>query len=152
MREPEHYMRLAIAEARRALAARELPYACVIVAEDGRVVAAAHDRVAETGDPTSHAELDAVRAAVRAQGSLAGCTAFSTVEPCCMCSGAAWTAGLAGFVYGLGMAELKAIMPHALDEPIGPLATVNATVERKLAVAGGLLREECLALWRETRP
>jgi tRNA(adenine34) deaminase len=147
----EAAMRLAIAEARKALASGELPYGAVIVTRDGQFVAGCHDTVAIDRDPTRHGELEVVRRAIAVRGGdLSGCLLVSTAEPCCMCSGAAWYAGIATVVYGIGMAELKKIRPDALEEPLGPVAEIYRGMSRKLRAVPGVLHEECRALW--TRP
>src|SRR5262245_19330020 len=71
----------------RAVAERELPFACVIC-RDGEVIAEATNRVMRDGDVTRHAELLAISAAQRALGGkdLSDCTLYSNVEPCPMCS------------------------------------------------------------------
>ncbi|GAG50135.1 unnamed protein product, partial [marine sediment metagenome] len=79
----------AIAQAREAEAAGDVPIGAVIV-RDGEVLAAAHNRRIVDGDPTAHAEMLAIRAAAEAVGDwrLTGCTLVVTLEPCCMCAGA----------------------------------------------------------------
>jgi tRNA(adenine34) deaminase len=87
--ESSSFMALALAEAEAAAARGEVPVGAVAVA-DGCVVARAGNRVEETGDPTAHAEMLALRAAGAALGSprLAGCDLYVTLEPCPMCAGA----------------------------------------------------------------
>ncbi len=82
-------MEMAIAEARAAAAAGEVPVGCVIV-RDGVVVATAHNRTIRDHDPTAHAEILAIRAAARALGTerLTECDIYVTLEPCAMCAGA----------------------------------------------------------------
>jgi tRNA(adenine34) deaminase len=144
----EAAMRLALAEARRALAAGELPYGAVVVSADGTPVAECHDTVAASGDPTRHAEFDAVRAAIAQRGDLASCLLVSTVEPCAMCAAAAWYGGIATIGYGISMAELKALRPDALEEPLGAPAALFRPLARRPRIVPGVLREDCLALWR----
>jgi tRNA(adenine34) deaminase len=87
--EDEAFMRLAIEEAARAEAEGEVPVGCVIVHE-GRVIARGHNLREQTQDPTTHAEVLAVRDAARALGTwrLTGCEVYVTLEPCPMCAGA----------------------------------------------------------------
>ncbi len=144
----EAAMRLAIAEAKRAREEGDLPYGAVIVAADGRLVAACHDTVAETGDPTRHGEFDVVRLAVaRRGGDLAGCLLVSTAEPCGMCSAAAWYAGIETIAYGISMTELKELRPDSLEEPLGPIAELYRGMARRPFAVPGVLRAACLALW-----
>ncbi len=85
----EAFMRLALEEADRAEAEGEVPVGCVIV-HAGEVIARAHNLREQTQDPTSHAEILAIRAAARRRGSwrLDGCEVYVTLEPCPMCAGA----------------------------------------------------------------
>lgn len=79
----------ALALAEEAAAKGEAPVGAVIV--DGeRVLAAERNRMRELGDPTAHAEMLAIRAALTARGTgrLDGCDLYVTLEPCAMCAGA----------------------------------------------------------------
>ena len=91
----------ALAEARVAAAAGEVPVGCVI-ARDGAVIARARNRTLTDRDPTAHAELLAIRAAAVALGSerLAGCDLYVTLEPCPMCAAAISFARLRRLYYG----------------------------------------------------
>ena len=72
-----------------AAAAGEAPVGAVIV-ENGEILAAERNRMRELNDPTAHAELVAIRAALakRGTGRLDGCDLYVTLEPCAMCAGA----------------------------------------------------------------
>lgn len=95
------HMARALAQARLAAEAGELPVGAVVVV-DGDVVAAAHNRSEADHDPTAHAELLALRQAAARTGDwrLAGATLYVTLEPCPMCLGAAMQTHLARIVYG----------------------------------------------------
>jgi tRNA(adenine34) deaminase len=82
-------MTVALAEARAAAAAGEVPIGAVIV-RDGAIIAKAHNRTIAGDDPTAHAEVLAIRAAAKAVGSqrLAGADIYVTLEPCAMCAAA----------------------------------------------------------------
>ena len=82
-------MALALAEARKAAGAGEVPVGAVVV-KDGAVIAAAHNAPRGLKDPTAHAELVAIRRAASALGNerLDGCELWVTLEPCAMCAGA----------------------------------------------------------------
>jgi tRNA(adenine34) deaminase len=83
------FMQAALAEARLAAEAGEVPIGAVLVRE-GAIVASGQNRVLRDVDPTAHAEMVALRAAAAALGNyrLAGCTLYVTLEPCAMCAGA----------------------------------------------------------------
>jgi len=94
-------MAQALAQARKAVAAGEVPIGAVVV-KDGAVIAAAHNRPRTLHDPTAHAELLAIRAAAQALGNerLDGCELWVTLEPCAMCAGAIAHARIARVYYG----------------------------------------------------
>jgi len=95
-------MREALEEARAAAAAGEIPVGAVVVWQ-GRVIGRGRNRREEMKDPTAHAELLALREAAAARGGwrLTETTLYSTLEPCCMCAGAAVNARVERLVYGL---------------------------------------------------
>ncbi len=82
-------MAAALAEARAAMEAGEVPIGAVVV-RDGAIIAPGQNRVLRDNDPTAHAEIVAVREAARVLGNyrLRGCSLFVTLEPCAMCAGA----------------------------------------------------------------
>jgi tRNA(adenine34) deaminase len=98
----EHWMRLALDQARLALDRGEVPVGAVLLDENGFQVAADHNRREELADPTAHAEMLVLSSAARAAGDwrLVGHTLYVTLEPCPMCAGAAVTARLGALVYG----------------------------------------------------
>lgn len=126
-------MRAALAEAEAAAQNGEVPVGAV-VAKDGEILATAHNRVLETGDPTAHAEILAVRAAAGRIGNyrLIGCDLYATVEPCLMCAGAIVHARIRRLLYGppepkFGGVESRVALdglglPHHLTVVSGVLA------------------------------
>ena len=94
-------MAAALAEARAAASAGDVPVGAVIV-RDGEVIARAGNRTLRDQDATAHAEVLAIRAASAAIGSwrLDGCTLYVTLEPCAMCAGAIVLARLDRVVFG----------------------------------------------------
>ena len=97
----EHFMRLALREAERAIEHDDVPIGCVVVCE-GEVIAAAPNERELRGDPTAHAEILALREASRRLGGwrLDGVVLYVTLEPCAMCAGAIVLARLPRVVYG----------------------------------------------------
>ena len=96
------YMEQALSEARAAAKRDEIPVGAVIVAPDGRVVAAAGNQTRADNDPTAHAEILAIRAACRDAGSerLVGHALYVTLEPCAMCAAAISAARIERLYYG----------------------------------------------------
>jgi len=103
-------MQLALAEAEAAAAAGEAPVGAVVV-EGDTLLATARNRMRELGDPTAHAEMLAIRAAlaVRGTGRLDGCDLYVTLEPCAMCAGAMAHARVRRLYYGAGDPKAGAV-------------------------------------------
>lgn len=98
----EHFMRLAVEEARSGIrAGHGGPFGSVIV-RDGKVLAGGHNMVVANNDPTCHGEMMAIRNACRELGTfdLSGCEIYTTGEPCPMCLGACLWANLDHIYYG----------------------------------------------------
>jgi tRNA(Arg) A34 adenosine deaminase TadA len=96
------HMELALEQARLAAVRGEVPVGAVIVAPDGRIVAAAGNRTRERADPTAHAEILAIREACGALGSerLVDHDLYVTLEPCPMCAAAISFARIRRLYYG----------------------------------------------------
>lgn len=97
------FMDEALAEARLAAAAGEVPVGAVVVKDD-RIVARGRNRTLEKSDPTAHAEIEAIRAAGAVLGSqrLIDCDLWVSLEPCPMCAGAISFARIRRLYYGAG--------------------------------------------------
>jgi tRNA(adenine34) deaminase len=136
-------MGLALEEARKALAAGEVPVGAVVVL-DGRVIGRGHNAPIASGDPTAHAEIVALRQAAAAVRNyrLPGAALYATVEPCPMCCGAAVHARLARLVYGAPDPKAGAARSlfRLLDDP---------RLNHQVAVTEAVRGEEGAALLRE---
>ncbi len=135
-------MREALAEAQLALDAGEMPVGCVI-ARNGEIIARGHNLREQTGDPTAHAEIIAIRAAAQRLNAwrLEDCELFVTLEPCPMCAGAISQARLRRVVYG------------AADAQYGCAGSVYRIPEDPAfshfcPCDGGLMRDACAAIIR----
>ena len=97
----EHFMKIALEEARTAYDEKEVPVGAVIV-HQGRVIARAHNQREQLKDPTAHAEMIAITQAAESLSSwrLEECVLYVTLEPCPMCSGAILQARIPVVVYG----------------------------------------------------
>ncbi len=126
----EQYMRRALELAVRA--GDEVPVGAVVVLED-RIVGEGWNQPLSTNDPTSHAEIAAIRAAGRAIGNyrLTGATLYVTLEPCTMCVGAVFLARIARVVYG------------AADSKTGAADLFMSRHNHHARVEGGVLADEC---------
>lgn len=142
-------MRLAIAAARDALAAGDQPYGATLVAPDGQVLLSERNRERSGGDVTAHAETVLVRRAAEQLGAdtLRGATVYASGEPCAMCAGAMYWAGIGRVVYAAAQPEMAAL----LGGPLLPArcADVLAAAEPPVPVQGGVLADEAMALLRE---
>jgi tRNA(adenine34) deaminase len=131
------WMQEAIEQARRAEALGDVPIGAV-VARDGEIIAAGHNRRIIDADPTAHAEMLAIRSAARVLGDwrLSGCTLAVTLEPCAMCAGAIVLARLDRLVYG------------ATDPKAGAVDTLYRIVtderlNHRVEVLAGVRGDEC---------
>jgi tRNA(adenine34) deaminase len=136
-------MRRALLAAEDAAEKGEVPVGAV-VARGGEILAVAANEREASGDPTSHAELLAIRRACAAQGGwrLTGCTLYATLEPCPMCAGAAHAARLSRLVFA------------APDPKAGYAGTLHNTpadarLNHTLIVQGGILAENAASLLRD---
>lgn len=100
MTDAQHYLREAIRLAQANMEQGGRPFGAVIV-RDGQVLATGVNQILTTNDPTSHAELNAIRAASQKLGtpSLAGCAVYASGHPCPMCMAAMRLAGVAEVAY-----------------------------------------------------
>ncbi len=135
-------METALAEARLAGEAGEVPIGAVIVGEE-KIIARGQNRVLRDVDPTAHAEIVAMRAAAAALGNyrLAGCTLYVTLEPCAMCAGAVIHARLDRLVFA------------AADPKAGACGSVLSVVNHpqlnhQMQVEQGIAAEESAELLR----
>ena len=131
----EKFMRQAITEAEHAFSEGEVPIGAVVV-YNGMVVGRGHNMVERLGDPTAHAEMQAITAATSMIGGkyLQDCTLYVTVEPCVMCAGACFWSQLGRIVYGT-------------DDPKRGSGTVGKNLfHPRTEISKGVLADECKAL------
>ena len=150
MLDHEKFLRLAIAESRKAREAGHHPFASILVDADGEVLMTQHNAVMPERDMTGHAErVLATRASIAYSPEfLAGCTMYTSAEPCAMCTGAIYWAGFGRLVYGLSEHDMKAIIgrnPENLTLDL-PCRDVFAAGQRDIEVIGPLLAEEAAAV------
>src|SRR5690606_24060366 len=136
----EYWMRIALAEAVSATEHADVPIGAVVVAEDGTLLAKAHNRREIDGDPTAHAEIVALREAAKRQGHwrLEATTVYVTLEPCAMCAGALVNARIGRLVYGARDPKAGAI------DSLFQLAQ-DARLNHRFAVTSGLCSSEAVA-------
>jgi tRNA(adenine34) deaminase len=136
----EHWMRIALAEARLALEHGDVPVGAVVVYQ-GEVVGAGHNERERRQDPTAHAETLALQRASRRRGSWRqlDTVLYVTLEPCAMCAGAIVLARVPRVVYGT--ADPKA---GAAGSVLDVLA--EPRLNHRPVVQGGVLASECAAL------
>lgn len=134
-------MRLALTEARTALAGDDVPVGAVVLDADGTVIGTGRNTRESDADPTGHAEVVALRAAAASRGEwrLTGCTLVVTLEPCTMCAGA------------LVLARVDRVVFGAYDDKLGAVGSLWDVVrDRRLnhrpEVVAGVLATESAAL------
>jgi len=135
-------MQAALAEARLAGEAGEVPIGAVVV-QEGAIVARGQNRVLRDLDPTAHAEIVALRAAAAVLGNyrLTGCTLYVTLEPCAMCAGAMIHARVTRLVFA------------AADPKAGAAGSVLSVINHEqlnhqIQLEQGILAEEASELLR----
>ncbi|MFC2624946.1 nucleoside deaminase [Propionibacterium acidifaciens] len=131
----------ALAAARDAGAAGDVPVGAVVLGRDGAVLATAGNRRERDADPTAHAEVLALRAAARALGRwrLDDCTLVVTLEPCTMCAGALVAARVGTLVFG------------AFDPRAGAVASLfdvvrDPRLNHRPQVVSGIMAGPCSAV------
>lgn len=136
-------MERALAEARAAQEAGEVPVGAVIV-KGGELIAAGQNRNLRDRDPSAHAEIVALRAAGERLGNhrLEGCEMYVIIEPCAMCSGALVYARVKRLVYG------------AKDPKAGAVESAMRVVNHprlnhEMEITGGVLEGQCSQMLRE---
>lgn len=135
-------MKEALAEAKKAAAAGEVPVGAVIV-KDGEIIGRGHNETETAKDPTAHAEMIAIRQAAKNLGGwrLTGCTMYVTTEPCSMCAGAiVWS-------------RISRLFIGTMDPKSGACGSVfNIPQEGRLnhfvEIETGLMQEECSSLMK----
>ena len=139
----EDAMQLALAQARLAAAAGEVPVGAVVL-KDGVAIATGRNAPIHGHDPTAHAEIQALRAAAQVLGNyrLDGCELFVTLEPCTMCSGAMLHARLRRVVFG------------ATDTKTGAAGSVvnvfdHPQLNHQTQLQGGVLAETCAGVLQD---
>ena len=134
------FMQEALAEARFAAVAGEVPIGAVLI-HDGRILARSGNRTIRDNDPTAHAEIVVLREAARLLGNyrLAGSALYVTIEPCSMCAGAMIQARIPRLVYGA-------------DDPKGGAVRScfeilsHSSLNHQVEVTSGVLAADCAAI------
>ena len=146
----EHYMRLAIQEAKGAARRGEVPVGAVLVNADGTIAAQTGNAPISICDPTAHAEILALRDGAYKSGNyrLGGMSLYVTLEPCTMCAGAISNARIARVIYGASDPKGGAV-EHGVkffDQP-----TCHHRPEVKGGVLGAESSDMLKAFFRERR-
>jgi tRNA(adenine34) deaminase len=133
----ERFMRLALAEARRALDAGEVPIGAVVVIGE-EVVGRAFNQPIGLHDPTGHAEILAMREASHVIGNyrLSGATLYVTLEPCLMCAGAMVHARIGTLVFGAAEPKTGAVVSNLQ-------ALALSHHNHRVEVVSGVLETDC---------
>jgi tRNA(Arg) A34 adenosine deaminase TadA len=140
----ESLLRAAIALSARARAAGNQPYGALLADGRGHVLLEAENTEVVGRDCTAHAELNLVRAASQqlAGRELSDCTVYASGEPCPMCAGALYWAGVGRVVFALSIASMTELAGPDADELGLQCADVLATGTRRVEVLGPALEAE----------
>lgn len=146
----EELMRRAFRLARRAREHGNHPFGALLADEHSRVLIEAENTVVSDADCTGHAEIDLVRTACRTldHAALATAIIYSSTEPCAMCAGAIYWAGISRVVFGLRESELRALTGANPRNPTLTLGCreVFARGQRPIEVIGPVLEDEARAV------
>ena len=140
----ESFARRAIELARQARVAGDHPFGALLVL-DGRVVLTARNTVRTDGDPTAHAETNLVAAAIRQLSAehIRRSVLYTSCEPCAMCVGKMYWAGIRSVVYGLSSEELAVL---AGADFLVPCRELFQRATETVVVVGPMLADEALAV------
>ena len=142
----ERFLRLAIAVAEKSRSQGNHPFGAILVGPDGAVLMEAMNAFGADGDSTGHAERTLMTRASIAYGAdfLGRCTMYASAEPCAMCAGAAYWAGIGRVVHGMSEKALKSLIgPHPENLTLDlPCREVFAAGQREVEVVGPLLEAE----------
>lgn len=142
----DRLLRRCLEVARRARQRGNHPFAAILVGPGSEVLIESENGYRPFFDMTAHAErLLATRASRTYEAAfLARCTMYTSAEPCAMCAGAAYWAGIGRVVYGLGERRLRALTGAHPENPTLdlPCRTLFEAGQRKIEVVGPLLEEE----------
>lgn len=140
------HLRRAIALASEARDKGNAPFGAVLVGEDGSVLAEGRNTANTGRDVTGHAETNLIREAYRLHdaGTLAASTLYASAEPCAMCSGAIFWAGVGRVIYALGADRIFEMFPPDEENPVMrlPCREVFSAGTRQTEVIGPMLEEE----------
>jgi tRNA(Arg) A34 adenosine deaminase TadA len=146
----ETFLRRAFDVARRAHSHGNHPFGAILVSAEGKVLIEAENGFLPDRDMTAHAERLLATQASRELGVdvLAGCTLYTSAEPCAMCAGAIYWTGIGRVVFGLTERRLKSLTGDHAENPTLdlPCRTVFAAGQRAVVVIGPLLEDEAAAL------
>jgi tRNA(Arg) A34 adenosine deaminase TadA len=146
----EHFLARTFEVARRSMGNGNHPFGAILVDQDRKVLIETENGYMPTHDGTAHAERLLATEACRTLTAevLAGATIYSSAEPCAMCSGAIYWAGIGRLVYGLSEARLGGITGNHPENPTLdlPCRAVFASGQRPTEVIGPLLEDEAAAL------
>jgi len=141
-----HPMRLAIEASASALEAGNMPFGATLVSPSGEVLLVAENKQITTNDCTAHAELVLVKEAASTLGkdSLVGATVYASGEPCAMCCGAMFWAGISKVVFAASTADIGMSLggPSLPIESRAVLAGANPAIE----VEGPVMADEAVAV------
>jgi tRNA(Arg) A34 adenosine deaminase TadA len=146
----ETLLRRSFAVAERARSHGNHPFGAILVNRTGDILLEVENGYLPEHDMTGHAERLLATAASKQFDPkfLADCTLYSSAEPCCMCAGAAYWAGIGRVVYGLSERRLKVITGNHAENPTFdlPCRSVFAAGQRHVEVIGPLLEDEAAAI------
>ena len=143
MKIDEKNMKLALQEAQKSREMNEVPVGAIIVV-NGQIISKSHNKPIFQNDPTSHAEINALRLASKNLGNyrLTGATLYVTLEPCAMCYGAIVHARISRLVFGAYDSK-TGVCGSSID--LSDQTCFNHTPK----IIGGVLEEDCSLILKD---
>lgn len=145
-RDDQRFMRIALDACRQGVEAGQSPFGACIVDPSGQVLAASHNHVWADTDITAHGEIVTIRQACQHQASidLAGCTIYSTTEPCPMCFSAIHWARIDRIVFG---ARVEDAARFGFNELPLTNATIKQITGSAIELTGDVMRDQAIELF-----
>ena len=143
IKDDKYFMRLALKEAKKALAKGEIPIGAVLVSNETKeVLSRGYNKKESTHDVSSHAEIEVIRKASKRLNNwrLNGTTLYVTIEPCTMCASAILQAKIDRVVFGASEKEMGGF---------GGKLDLTKSFATDIVVEHGVLEEKCLTLLKE---
>jgi tRNA(adenine34) deaminase len=153
MADHTYFLQQALAVAKRSKEQGNLPFGCILVSPGGKILAEGENTVVTANNAIAHCEINLLQQ-LKGQYNpefLQQCSVYASTEPCAMCAGAIFWAGIGAVVYALSKEQY-----HQITGTVNPAHILDIKAEelllhggRKVTVLGPLLQEEAAAFYKK---